>query len=144
MQPGSGQDCREWAVEKVGKARRKLSNKQVRSFPDLPVEQRIPRSFLFKVKQMLSETRWGYSKLATWIDTEAQQLWLGDDLGMTVNIAAAKLNIAYEHQWEEFFKDEEYDKLIAATEQRVPQAVSSAGQTKGKKGKAKGKGPSGQ
>ena len=81
------------AVEILNNFRIPVNEKTVWAGEDLPIEKRVPRSFLFGCKKLLAS--WGYKKSLVKVDTDALQLKINSQLVISAITENDQLKVSY-------------------------------------------------
>ena len=102
---------------------------------DLPLEERIPQSFLFGLKKLM--IGWGYEKMAVWVDLSKNQLLVGTDIVIALTVEGKELKTDIAKDWQDDLrKDSNFTKLLDDSKEKLRLGGAA---TKGlRKGKVKG------
>ena len=102
---------------------------------DLPLEERIPQSFLFGLKKLM--IGWGYEKMAVWVDLSKNQLLVGTDIVIALTVEEKELKTDIAKDWQDDLrKDSDFTKLLDESKEKLRLGGAA---TKGLgKGKVKG------
>ena len=122
------------AVQKLttafAKGQHKLSGKQVWCKKDLPINVRVPLSFLLGLRWQLTQTGWGFTKQEVKVDDEEVPVLSAtcvDD-----QMCLKWLDATWD-KWEELQKSEELQSLIDAANAKLTRAADARGKGKGNK-----------
>ena len=122
---------RDACVEGMRKQRIADNDKSLWVDEERPKEDLAIRGFLFGMKKLLLS--WQYDKKAIWVDTETNQIYMGDDIMATARVDEDKFDVIYEAGWQEFLEDPALVTLNeAATNRMAKGGRKGAGKTKSK------------
>ena len=105
---------------------------------DLPLEKRVPLSFLLGLRRQLID--WGFAKSKIRVKEEHNTLSVGGSQILTASIRSTGLAIDWKREdwkeWTEFVDSSEFKKLMAKAEETLQKAADNKGKGdgKGKKG----------
>ena len=130
---------RDNAVTLLRRACCQENGQQVWMKPDLPIEPRTIKSFLFGMKYQL--VQWGETKAAVWADPEAGTLQIGKRFILTATIVDGRLHIHYEAGWEKYLNEAGWTQVADLISIADAKLANKGGKATGKfSGKADGKG----
>ena len=128
------------SVEKVTKAfakdKPKLSGQDVWCKKDLPIERRVPLSFLLSLRWQLNQ--WGFTKQEVKVTEEDLTLTVGAVPVVKAAVSENKLKVAWIDKgwenWGDLQSAAELNKLTQAADEKLAKTVSSRAKGKGKRG----------
>ena len=128
--------ARDSAVLKYTRARISHGGQIAWSRPDLPIERRVPETFLFALKKQL--VAWEYTKQEVRVDTDQLTLKIDGEVIVQASVKDKELELIWEPTWlawDDLINSQE----LAALKAKASNALTRAGQSgkgKGKKGSA--------
>lgn len=131
---------RDDAVSALQRAGIKEGDRKVWAKPDLPLEKRVVKAFVFGLKYAMVE-KWGYNKSQIWVDPEEGALWVENEMAVgSVKVCGAELKVDFHNGWGDWLSDADFPQLLDLRKSLEAKLQSAGSGTKGDKGSGKGKG----
>ena len=101
---------------------------------DLPLEKRVPLSFLLGLRRQL--IAWGFARSKVRVRDENNSLYIGGSQILTASIEANRLTLQWMHEewkdWREFVESSEFNLLMKKAEETLKKAADNKGKGDGK------------
>ena len=102
--------------------------------PDLPIELRVPLSFLFGLKRLLCE--WDFKKSSVYIDTEAFGMNVEGKAILQAGVDNHTLHLrwldAQWQGWQQLIDDPKYKALLTDNQEKLDKARAGRSEGKGR------------
>ena len=129
---------RDTAVALLRSAGYEHEGKKVWAKPDMPLEARTVRSFVFAAKNVMNA--WGWHELDLWADPDAGTLKLAGEVVISASVKNGALCVEYGAGWEAYYNTADHPEmkqLIVDSDSKIKKGAGKGGDkatAKGRKG----------
>ena len=106
-----------------------MNTSQIWIAPDLPIEMRAEKKFLFGLKRLL--LTWGWHGFETRVDTLNRTLTIDGHVVVNVHAHDQQLDVRFTNQWQQRLQDDALNALFHACNNMMVQRKVGKGASKG-------------